>query len=139
MDKPPAKRLICKEKHPVMQKFNQLCALADDLGINISFCGHRTILEHDGERFDVEDIENSDVAMSDFPPATEVLLAFENPAYIAYQEELATKRRKEEADKEAIAAAKRADEKAKKDAAEKIAQELAERKQYAKLKEKYGA
>jgi len=139
MDKLPPKRMVLKDKHPVMEKFNQLCALADDLGITLSFYGHRTHVEDaDGNCFDVEDIENADVPMSDFPPCTEVRLVYDNPAYIALKEKERAEYRKvcEERDAAMKAAAEA------KEAADKLEREQAkerqEREQYAKLKEKYG-
>ncbi len=140
MDKPPAKRLILTDKHPVMQKFNQLCALADDLGISLSFYGHRTHIEDaDGNCFDVEDIESSDHPMSDFPPCTEVRLAYDNPKYIALKEKEHAEYRKACEERDAAMKAAAEAKLAAENLARAQAKEQAEREQYAKLKEKYGS
>ncbi len=139
MDKPPPRRMVLKDKHPVMEKFNQLCALADDLGLTISFYGHRTRIEDaDGHLYDVEDIENADCPMSDFPPCTEVRLVYDNPAYIAFREKAQAEHRKEQAAKDAADKADRDMKALAEKLAREQAKEIAERAEYAKLKEKYG-
>ena len=53
--------------HPDKQAFEQLVALADKLGISISFLGTRTIVEVGSNEYDLEAFEDSSVMYS-FPP-----------------------------------------------------------------------
>lgn len=137
-----ARRLILKDNHPTMVKFNKLSDLAAELGISVSFCGHRTIVE-DNERDNslptlyMEDIETND-SMGEFPPAIEFKLVYDNPAYLKQQkEECDNYRRTQE---EAAAKKKKADELAEEERKERAAKEKekAEKKLLAELKAKYG-
>ena len=70
-------RYYLKEKHPARQAFEQLCELAEKLDINLTFYGVRTIMTHRGQDYDVQDLENPDYPMNEFPPCMEVKLTFE--------------------------------------------------------------
>ena len=139
MDKPPAKRLVLTDKHPVMQKFNQLCDLANELEISLSFFGHRTLIEDgNGNVFDVEDIDDSDHGVSDFPPCTEVRIAYDNPKFLALKKKEEDEYRKACEERDAAMRAAAAAKLAAENLARAQAKEQAEREQYAKLKEKFG-
>lgn len=128
-----SRRLVLKDNHPTAEKLSKLCALADELGISISFYGQRAIVE-DRERDDklpplyMEDIEDNG-GVSDFPPCTEFKLVYDNPAYLAQQErELEERRAKDKAEREAAEAKAKAAEEARKakQAKELESKELAE-------------
>ncbi len=68
-----AKRLT--DNHPTKQKFDKLCALAEELGIEIIFRGHRTVVCDTGsdEYYDLEDSEDSST-LAELPPKFEYKL-----------------------------------------------------------------
>jgi hypothetical protein len=106
-----SKRLVLKDNHPIAEKFNKLCALADELGISIVFLGQSTILqvadrERDLPPILIEDIECGE-GIGEFPPGTECKLVYDNPAYLAQQEkEQAEYAARAKAEREAAAAVK---------------------------------
>lgn len=61
--------------HPTVQKFEQLCSLAEQLGINISVYGDRIIVQDNEESFFLEDIDN-EYGSFQFPIGTEYKLVF---------------------------------------------------------------
>ena len=67
---------VAARSNKTLQKFEQLCALADELNIRIEFHGHRTTLtDYDsGKCYDVADIESSDDPLSELPASTEMKL-----------------------------------------------------------------
>ena len=76
-----AKQFKLKDNHPTMIKLNKLFELADELGISISFYGHRAVV-NDIDRSDddpilyLEDIEDTNNNMAEFPPATEFKVVY---------------------------------------------------------------
>jgi hypothetical protein len=86
-----AQYLRLKDNHPTMVKLNKLYDLAKDLGITISFNGHVTVV-HDNDRDDLphlrlEDMDSND-SIKDWPPASEFMVIYENPAHIAERKQL---------------------------------------------------
>ena len=76
-----AKQFKLKDNHPTMIKLNKLFELADELGISISFYGHRAVV-NDIDRSNndpilyLEDIEDTNNNMAEFPPATEFKVVY---------------------------------------------------------------
>ena len=138
--KEPAEYLRLRDNHPTAQKMQKLWTLADGLGLHISFYGHRTIVtdsDFPGRQHDMHDLENRDEAVSDFPPACEYVLKYENPEYTEFcqeRDEAILRRRKAEQVAAGLEAAER-ERKAEEEARRRI--EEAERKTLASLKAKY--
>jgi hypothetical protein len=85
----PSHFLRLKENHPTMIKLMKLYAVADELGINISFHGVNAVLsdkDNEDVYFYVQDVDDGE-AIQDFPPATEFKIIFENPEFLKFQEE----------------------------------------------------
>ncbi len=139
MDKPPPRRMLLKESHIVMQKFNKLCDLADEMGISLSFYGHGASISFLDKEYYIEDIEGDSHVVSSLPPCTEVKIVYDNPDYIAFRDKEDTERRKKQAEEKAVAEAKKEAEAQARLVAMEQQKERQEREQYAKLKEKYGA
>ena len=136
------RRLRLKDNHPTAEKLSKLCALADDLGISLSFYNHTVIVE-DKDRDEklpplhLEDIEDNWNSVGCFPPTTEYKLVYDNPEYVAQQQrENQARRRKEEEKKAAEQKAAEAKAKAERERQAKE-KEARERKMLAELKEKY--
>jgi hypothetical protein len=139
-DKEPVEYLRLKDGHPTAQKMQKLWTLADELGLYISFYGHRTTVtdtDFPDRQYDMHDLENRDEAVSDFPPACEYVLRFENPEHTEFQ-----RRRAEEFEKQRAAEKKAAEEREaerrrreEEEARRRIEQQ--ERKMLAELKAKY--
>ena len=76
-----AKQFKLKDNHPTMIKLNKLFELADELGVSISFYGHRAVV-NDIDRSNndpilyLEDIEDTNNNMAEFPPATEFKVVY---------------------------------------------------------------
>jgi len=86
----PAEYLRLKVNHPTAQKMQQLWDLAYKLGLSIAFYGHRTIVtdsEFPNRYYDMHDPEDSDDAISEFPPTLGYVLKFENPEFTKWHEE----------------------------------------------------
>src|SRR3954465_5723817 len=92
--------LRLKDNHPTMIKLAKLCDVADELGLNITYYGHRAMLrdsEWPGTLLYIDDIENDSI--SEFPFTTEYKLTYENPAWLEEQrieDEKQTAKREEE-------------------------------------------
>lgn len=134
-DKSISRYLKLKDNHPTMIKLMKLWALADELGITISF-GSCVVLE-DRDRDPalphllIEDVEDSGNPPKEFPFATEFKVTYDNPAHLAQQKkELEDKRSAEEAERKAK------EETAKLRAEAKKLEDQEKQKQLAKEKEK---
>lgn len=134
-------RLQLKDTHPTAIKIAKLCALAEELGISISFLHQRVIIQdkdRDGNLppLFLEDIEDNHWFDS-FPFETEYKLVYDNPEYLA-------QKKAEEAERlrlrqEELRAAKEKEERRFKEESEARAKalEARERQLLADLKEKY--
>jgi hypothetical protein len=135
--------LRLKDNHPTMVKISKLYDLAEELGISFSFCSGTCVVE-DRERdsklpmLRMEDIEGDSYHVSEFPPATEFKVIYENPAYLAEQAAERAERDRVEAEKAKVRseAAKKAAEARVRQEAE--AKEARERAELARLKKRYG-
>jgi hypothetical protein len=133
--------LKLKESHPTMVKLFKLYDLAEKLGIHISFGGHRTIVQ-DNDRDEklpplfLEDIDSGE-AVQEWPPVFEFKVIYDNPAFLAKEQEERKERNRlaeeQEAKREAALKAKQ------KADAEKRAreEERKDRAELARLKAKY--
>jgi len=65
------------EHHPAMKALNELWQKADELGINICVISECAIVTINGKDFKLQDIENSDYPMTEFPPSCEFKLTYE--------------------------------------------------------------
>ena len=135
------KRLVLKDTHPTMVKFNKLYALAEELGISISFYNHTAIVEDkDREKnlppLHLEYVDGSDFDSS-FPPVFEYKLVYDNPAYLEEQRRLLDERvAKQETERLATETKlKEANALAEKKRQEQF--EARERAELARLQEKY--
>lgn len=145
MDQEPnkklSKRLMLKDTHPTMQKIQKLYALAEDLGITISFHGQATTVE-DRDRDSnlpilyLEDLDDGEGPQM-WPPTFEFKLVYDNPAFLAEQKREWDERRAAEAAKTKDTEDKRKAKEAAEKAREAKAKEDRERKLLAELKEKY--
>ena len=74
-----SKKLL--ENHPAMIKFNKLCSVAEELGIDLSVDDYGGWHLHDENYpnidFFIKDIGGSDDRMHVFPPACEVKIIYE--------------------------------------------------------------
>lgn len=100
--------LRLKDNHPTMQKLEKLFALADELGISISFNAHGPATVYDSNRatvdlppFSLQDIDNPEYPMEHFPPTLEYRVIYENPEWLATQERV---KAAEEIEKKRLAA-----------------------------------
>ena len=66
-------RIRLTSEHPTVKAFEELCKKADEAGIVVSFYGHRTIIEHNGEEYDLVEQEAGEVIIQ-FPPMFETKL-----------------------------------------------------------------
>lgn len=138
-----AQWLRLKDNHPTMIKLMKLYDLAEELGIHLSFTGHACIVQ-DNQRdaklpmMRLEDIEGDSYDISEWPPATEFKVIYENPAYLTEQAAARAEDDRVEAEKAKARseAAKKAAETRARQQAE--AKEAHERAQLADLKKKYG-
>lgn len=136
------RQLRLTDKHPTMVKFMKVYDLMDELGLSISFHGHRTTVE-DRDRdpnlphLYLEDIESQDSPMNEFPPATEFCLIYDNPEYLAEQKRLLDERRKSEAQAKLIKDNLEKERKLAEQAEAAARKEREERAVLAKLKNKY--
>ena len=142
-DKQPiAQVLKLKDAHPTMIKLNKLYDLAEELGIRISF-GTRETLVHDLERDNklppllLQDLDNGE-SIQDWPPCFEYKAVYRNPAWLAKETA-----ENEERTKARVAdfAKQESERQAKEQAiadAQAREQELKERAELARLKNKYG-
>ena len=64
-----------KDTHPVKEKFDKLCELADELGIKITWSNYSTEISVDGfkETFELRDMDSGEVVY-EFPPCMEYKL-----------------------------------------------------------------
>jgi hypothetical protein len=141
-DKIISQYLRLKDNHPTMVKLMKLYDCAEELGIHLSFHGGAcTVYDRDRDPklpfITIEDVDNHE-ALQEWPPATEFLCRYENPAALAQRE-------KEYAEYLAERAAKQAKKEAEAKAARKLEEENAlerqealEKRELARLKTKYG-
>lgn len=138
-----AKRLVLKDNHPTMIRFNKLCQVADELGLRISFHGQAMVLE-DLHRENlpplmIEDIEedHTHTWCADFPPGTEVKLVYDNPVYLEEKRKEQEERDRKYHEEQRLAQEKRlAAEEAERKRVERET-EAQDRKLFAELKAKY--
>lgn len=107
MSKEISKRLVLRDSHPTMVKLQKIWAMAEDLGITISFEGTQACVVSDRDRDEklpelvMEDVESGE-GIGSFPPQFEYKVVFENPAYLAEQKRLADERIKKQEEEERI-------------------------------------
>ena len=67
--------------HPVQARFEELCAKAQELGLNLEFYGGTLVvtdhLSEGKQSYNVIDIEGVDIAMVNFPPITEYKIVYD--------------------------------------------------------------
>lgn len=81
--------LRLKEHHPVMQKVLKLYDRAEELGLKIYWSGQQVWVKDQDQpntKFYLEDIDNSSIWISEFPPTFEFKMIFDNPEWIKQQE-----------------------------------------------------
>lgn len=138
-----AKRFRLKENHSTAIRFAKLCDITNELGLCITFNNNGLVLQ-DLKHSDlppilIEDIEDDHARtwISEFPPATEYKLVYDNPIYLEErrkeQEEYSRKLQEEERLEQKKREKQERDEKAR----ERKEIEREERKLLAKLKAKY--
>lgn len=142
-DKNPMSPLLkLKDNHPTMVKLYKLYDLAEELGIGISFDRYQTVITDSARDSNLpplllQEIDGAE-SVKEWPPLFEYKVVFQNPEWLA----------KDDAEKEQRALARKndfakqeAERKAKEDAARLAKlqeQELKERAELARLKNKYG-
>jgi hypothetical protein len=69
--------------HPFQARFEELCAKAEELGLNLMFYGGALVvtdhLSEDKQRYNVLDIEGDSITMDSFPPITEYKIVYDKP------------------------------------------------------------
>jgi hypothetical protein len=69
--------------HPLQARFEELCAKAEELGLDLMFYGGALVvtdhLSKDRQRYEVIDIEGGDITMDSFPPITEYKIVYDKP------------------------------------------------------------
>ena len=67
------------DKHPFKDRFDELAALTEAMGISIAFFGMRTFVTdtETGKRYELEYIDSPDDAPNCWPPTTECKLTYE--------------------------------------------------------------
>lgn len=134
-----AQYLRLKESHPTMVKLAKLCEFADELGIQLSYYGMRTLLQDSDMpniTMYVDDIESKD-AINEFPFTFEYKITYENQVWLKERQLESEKRAAElkEAEIKRIAAEEQKRIEGEKKAQDKKKQE--ELKLLADLKAKY--
>ena len=69
--------------HPLPARFEELCAKAEELGLDLMFYGGALVvtdhLSEDRQQYEVIDIEGGDITMDSFPPITEYKIVYDKP------------------------------------------------------------
>lgn len=65
-----------KENHPLQVKFDRLCEVMDEMGVRLLLDGAHLMFEDNqtGQSAMVQDLENQDDQIGEFPPALEIRL-----------------------------------------------------------------
>jgi hypothetical protein len=76
MKETQTKKYKLTRHHELSKKFEDLCVLAEELGIRIYFSSAYTIVDYEGTEYELREVDNNSF-IDEFPPVFEYKFVFE--------------------------------------------------------------